>query len=165
MMQLFNNYIIKSFISHIIPNKGRRSKRRFYYSVSWGYVSSAKQWDFPSDSFLPPPIPVSRYIYAASFLQILSPKHKSPTAVSSSPMPVIGHIYGSLYKPSFCASVFFFPFYSCERTYLRSDIGRLFENFLGETQRIKLQMSERSEFLQFSGASLRKFKKPSRLAE
>jgi len=30
---------------------------------------------------------------------------------------------------------------------------------LGEAERIKLQMSERSEFLQFSGASLRAFKK------
>jgi len=53
----------------------------------------------------------------------------------------------------------FLPLYCCERTYLRSDIGRLFENFLGEAERIKLQMSERSEFLQFSGASLRAFKK------
>jgi hypothetical protein len=52
-----------------------------------------------------------------------------------------------------------------ERTYLRSDIGRLFLNFLGEAERIKLQMSERSEFLQFSGASLRKLKKPARQAE
>ena len=36
---------------------------------------------------------------------------------------------------------------------------------LGEAERIKLQMSERSEFLQFSGASLRAFKKGHAAAE
>jgi len=40
------------------------------------------------------------------------------------------------------------------QTWLRSDIGRLFVNFFGEAQRITLHMSERSEFVQCSGASL-----------
>jgi len=39
----------------------------------------------------------------------------------------------------------FLPFSPRKQAYLRKLIERLFENFLGEAERIKLQMFERSE--------------------